>query len=52
MAEALRVPVAAANVEVNRIAVEAGLAMLTAGGDFADDVIALEGQSVRGIRLR
>ena len=35
---------AAANVAVNRPAVEAGLAMLAAGGDFADGVIAYEGR--------
>lgn len=33
-----------AKVEVNRPAVEAGLAMLDSGGDFADGVIAHEGQ--------
>jgi predicted nucleic-acid-binding protein len=33
----------AANVVMNRPAVEAGLAMLQAGGDFADGVIAYEG---------
>jgi predicted nucleic-acid-binding protein len=32
-----------ANVSVNRPAVEAGLAVLRAGGDFADGVIAYEG---------
>jgi predicted nucleic-acid-binding protein len=32
-----------ANVVVNRPAAEAGLAMLNAGGDFADGVIAYEG---------
>lgn len=32
-----------ANVVVNRPAVDAGLAMLSAGGDFADGVIAYEG---------
>jgi predicted nucleic-acid-binding protein len=32
-----------ANVLVNRLAVEAGLAMLDAGGDFADGVISYEG---------
>lgn len=35
---------AAANVEVNRPAVEAGLSVLEAGGDFADGVIAFEGR--------
>jgi len=33
----------AKNVQVNRGAVTAGLAMLSAGGDFADGVIAYEG---------
>lgn len=33
-----------ANVVVNRPAAEAGLAMLEAGGDFADGVIAYEGR--------
>jgi predicted nucleic-acid-binding protein len=32
-----------ANILVNRLAVEAGLAMLDAGGDFADGVISYEG---------
>jgi predicted nucleic-acid-binding protein len=32
-----------ANIAVNRPAAEAGLAMLNAGGDFADGVIAYEG---------
>ena len=32
-----------ASVAVNRPAVEAGLALLDAGGDFADGVIAFEG---------
>jgi predicted nucleic-acid-binding protein len=36
------------NVEVNRPAVEAGLAVLDAGGDFADGVIAYEGQWLGG----
>lgn len=40
----LRRLVRAENVEVNRAAVEAGLAMLDAGGDFADGVIAYEGR--------
>ena len=33
----------AANVSVNRPAIEAGLTALNAGGDFADGVIAYEG---------
>ena len=32
-----------ANVVVNRPAAEAGLALLNAGGDFADGVVAYEG---------
>ena len=43
IAEAIRRLVDAANVAVNRPAVEAGLALLEAGGDFADGVIAYEG---------
>ena len=41
---AIRELLKAGNVETNRLAVEAGLAMLDAGGDFADGVIAHEGQ--------
>jgi gamma-glutamyltranspeptidase len=37
---AIKALLAAANVKVNRLAVEAGLALLDAGGDFADGVIA------------
>jgi predicted nucleic-acid-binding protein len=37
-----------ANVVVNRPAVEAGLAVLEAGGDFADGVIAYEGNWLGG----
>jgi predicted nucleic-acid-binding protein len=36
------------NVEVSRPAVEAGIAMLAAGGDFADGVIAYEGRRMGG----
>jgi predicted nucleic-acid-binding protein len=43
IAEALRRLLDAANVAVNRPAAEAGLAILEAGGDFADGVIAFEG---------
>ena len=39
---AIRVLLAAANVEVNRPAAEAGPSLLDAGGDFADGVIAYE----------
>ena len=47
-ATAIRALLAAANVEVNRPAVEAGLSMLDAGGDFADGVIAYEGNWLGG----
>jgi predicted nucleic-acid-binding protein len=43
IAEAIRRLINSANVAVNRPAAEAGLAHLTAGGDFADAVIAYEG---------
>lgn len=38
----------AGNVVMNRPAVEAGLALLDAGGDFADGVIAYEGKWLGG----
>jgi predicted nucleic-acid-binding protein len=44
MARAIRILLAADNVETDRQAVDAGLAMLDAGGDFADGVIAYEGR--------
>jgi predicted nucleic-acid-binding protein len=44
ISRAIRILIAADNVETNRLAVEAGLAMLDAGGDFADGVIAYEGR--------
>jgi predicted nucleic-acid-binding protein len=43
IAEAMRRLINGANVRVNRPAAEAGLALLDAGGDFADGVIAYEG---------
>jgi predicted nucleic-acid-binding protein len=43
VAEAIRRLTNGANVAVNRPAAEAGLALLDAGGDFADGVIAYEG---------
>ena len=43
IAAAVRRLIDAANVAVDRPAVQAGLAVLTAGGDFADGVIAYEG---------
>lgn len=46
VAAAIRRLVATANVEVNRPAVEVGLALLDQGGDFADGIIAFEGESL------
>lgn len=43
IAEAIRRLMNSANVVANRPAAEAGLALLDAGGDFADGVIAYEG---------
>ncbi len=48
VAAAIRALLAAANVQVNRPAVEAGLSMLEANGDFADGVIAYEGTWLGG----
>ncbi len=48
VAEAIRLLTSATNVVVNRPAVEAGLAILDAGGDFADGVIAFEGRQLGG----
>lgn len=48
VARALRALVATANVEMDRPAVAAGLAVLEAGGDFADGVIAFEGSRLGG----
>lgn len=45
---AIRALLAAANVETHRLAVEAGLTVLEAGGDFADGVIACEGNLLGG----
>ena len=42
-ATAIRALVAVTTVQVNRPAVDAGLSMLEAGGDFADGVIAFKG---------
>jgi predicted nucleic-acid-binding protein len=43
IAETIRRLMAGANVVLNRPAAEAGLALLDGGGDFADGVIAYEG---------
>ena len=48
IALAVRTLTSAANVVVNRPAVEAGLALLDAGGDFADGVIGYEGNWLGG----
>lgn len=45
---AIRALIAAANVEMNRPAVEAGLAALEGDGDFADGAIAYEGAWLGG----
>jgi predicted nucleic-acid-binding protein len=44
ISDAIRLLMKSANVVVNRPAVEAGLSVLDAGGDFADGVIAYEGE--------
>jgi predicted nucleic-acid-binding protein len=43
ISDAVRRLIKSANVVVNRPAIEAGLSVLDAGGDFADGVIAYEG---------
>ena len=48
IAAGIRVLLASANVAIHRPAAEAGLAMLEAGGDFADGVIAFEGEALGG----
>jgi len=48
IASAIRVLHNAVNVMMNRPAVEAGLAMLAANGDFADAVLAHEGKWLGG----
>lgn len=50
-AASIRALMAARTVQVNRPAVEAGLQMLEAGGDFADGVIAFEGHWLGGERF-
>jgi predicted nucleic-acid-binding protein len=44
VSNAIRLLMRSANVVMNRPAVEAGLSALDAGGDFADGVIAYEGE--------
>lgn len=48
IAAAIRLLMNTHNVVLNRPAVEAGLALLEAGGDFADGVIAFDGQWLGG----
>jgi predicted nucleic-acid-binding protein len=48
IAAAIRQLIATRNVTVDRPAVEAGLAILDAGGDFADGVIAHQGRWLGG----
>jgi predicted nucleic-acid-binding protein len=48
IAAAMRQLLAAPSVAVDRLAAEAGLAMLAAGGDFADGVIAFDGRRLGG----
>lgn len=48
IAAAVRQLVDGAKVTTNRAAVDAGLAVLEAGGDFADGVIAFEGAGLGG----
>ena len=48
IAAAIAALLQAGNVAVNRPAAEAGLAMLVAGGDFAEGVIAFEGAWLGG----
>lgn len=48
IARVIRTLTAADNVEVDDLAVEAGLAMLEAGGDFGDGTIAYQGRALGG----
>jgi predicted nucleic-acid-binding protein len=48
ISHAIRALLDAGNVAMNRPAVEAGLALLEAGGDFADGIIAYEGTWLGG----
>lgn len=48
IAKAIRILCNSSNVVVNRPAVEAGLAMMEAGGDFADGAISFEGRVLGG----
>lgn len=48
VADAIRALLAVGNIEADRTAAEAGLAVLEKGGDFADGVIAHEGSRLGG----
>lgn len=48
IAFAIRRLIGSTTVQIDRPAVEAGLALLDAGGDFADGVIAFEGRRLGG----
>ena len=48
IAVAVRRLIGSSNVEVNRPAVDAGLALMDQGGDFADGIIAFEGACLGG----
>ena len=48
IAAAIRRLIDSATVRVDRLAVEAGLTLLEAGGDFADGIIAFEGRRLDG----
>ncbi|WP_091679667.1 type II toxin-antitoxin system VapC family toxin [Methylocapsa palsarum] len=48
IADAIRKLIDSATVKTDRPAVEAGLALLDAGGDFADGIIAFEGRRLGG----
>jgi predicted nucleic-acid-binding protein len=48
IAAAIRVLLETGNVEMNRAAVDSGLSILEAGGDFADGVIAFDGRWLGG----
>jgi predicted nucleic-acid-binding protein len=48
IAAAIRDLIDSANVRLDQAAVEAGLAVLEAGGDFADGVIAFDGRRLGG----
>src|SRR3546814_13902952 len=48
IADALEVFLGSENIAVNRAAVDAGLGLLRAGGDFSDGAIAFEGMALGG----